>query len=126
MNSEETPQKPARKRGAQPGNRNAYKHGFYSNQFSNQDIASLKDVQKGLVDEILMLRLLMRKVLEQVDEQESSFEQWMGTLQRLSLVANRLAKLVKTHQELTGDVSGGGEDVFEEIHKMMVEKGWGK
>ncbi len=41
------------KRGAQPGNLNALKNGFYSRQFRELENADLSQVSEGLKDEIL-------------------------------------------------------------------------
>ena len=113
-----------RKRGAQPGNRNALKHGFYASKFSQQELASLDTLQIGLVDEIILLRLMMRRVVEQAGAQESTLDEWSITLQRLSLVANRLARLLKIHQELTGEKEDNKESVFQAFRDMMAKKGW--
>lgn len=129
METPPTPQNPRRKRGAQPGNRNAYKHGFYARPFSRQEINSLDDVQNGMADEIAMLRLLMRRIMEQAEEKDGGLQETLQTLQRLSLVANRLAKLIKIHHELTGKqgaVNSHVEDVKREFSKMLDEKGWPK
>jgi hypothetical protein len=122
METSPPPNKPARKRGAQPGNRNAYKHGFYARPFSKLEIDNLASLQNGLADEIAMLRLLMRRVMEQADQQENSMEDWLQTLQRLSLVANRLARLLKTHRELTGELDTEQEEVFQAFHDMMTSR----
>ena len=54
-------------RGAQPGNANALKSGFYSRTFSEAElveIGRLAVAELGLDEEIAMLRVLMRRVLE--------------------------------------------------------------
>ena len=56
-----------KKRGAQPGNANALKSGFYSRTFSEAElveIGQLAVAELGLDEEIAMLRVLMRRVLE--------------------------------------------------------------
>ncbi len=121
METPPTPKTQRRKRGAQPGNRNAYKHGFYASPFSRQEINSLEDVQNGMADEIAMLRLLMRRIMGQSDERDRSFDETLQTLQRLSLVANRLAKLIKVHHELTGDQADDLRELKKEFNKMLDE-----
>ena len=51
-----------KKRGGQPGNTNAIKHGFYSKNFSLAERRGLK-VTEGVVlgDEISLLRVLIRR-----------------------------------------------------------------
>ena len=48
----------ARKRGGQPGNSNAWKHGFYSRSFTKLEAKDLKVVTSlDLTNEIIMLRV---------------------------------------------------------------------
>ena len=51
-----------KKRGGQPGNTNALKHGFYAKNFSLAERRGLQ-VTKGVVlgDEIALLRVLIRR-----------------------------------------------------------------
>ena len=47
---------PKRKRGGQPCNTNALKHGFYSHRFNNLELADLGTaLSDGLTDEIALL-----------------------------------------------------------------------
>jgi hypothetical protein len=56
-----------RKRGGQPGNTNALKHGFYTKNFSLAERRGLQAVE-GVVlgDEIALLRVLIRRFAEQI------------------------------------------------------------
>jgi hypothetical protein len=59
------PKKPAaRKRGGQPGNSNAFKHGFYTKNFSPAECRGLQSTQ-GVVlgDEIALLRVLINRLI---------------------------------------------------------------
>lgn len=113
-----------RKRGAQPGNKNALKHGFYASHFNPNEISSLKNVRNGLEDEINMLRLSMQRLITLSTAEESDASEWQKTLQALGLASQRLAKLVKTHQELTGEQNLGIETFYEGIREVMIENGW--
>ena len=56
-----------RKRGAQPGNTNALKHGFYTKNFSLAERRGLEATQEiVLADEIALLRVLIRRFSGQV------------------------------------------------------------
>lgn len=56
---------PARKRGGQHGNKNALKHGFYSNQLEGRDRSDLSNLSPYSLDsEIALLRVLMRRILQ--------------------------------------------------------------
>jgi hypothetical protein len=103
--SEHIPEK-RRKRGAQPGNKNALKHGFYARHFYLRELSSLKQIRNGLEDEIDTLRLAIQRMVMLATAEESSASDWQKTLQSLGLASHRLARLVKTHQQLTG-----GEDL---------------
>ena len=59
------PEPPKRRRGAPHGNKNALKHGFYSRQFKKADLVDLESADFiGLKDEITMLRVFMRRVIQ--------------------------------------------------------------
>jgi hypothetical protein len=54
-----------RKRGAQPGNLNALKHGFYSRSFKELENADLEAmIAEDLDSEIAMLRVVVRRAFE--------------------------------------------------------------
>jgi hypothetical protein len=57
----------SRKRGGQPGNTNAYKHGLYSKNFTLAERRGLQ-AAKGIVlgDEIALLRVLIRRFAEEI------------------------------------------------------------
>ena len=62
-NADSAAKKPrSRKRGGQPGNTNAYKHGFYTKNFSPAERKGLQATQ-GVVlgDEIALLRVLIKR-----------------------------------------------------------------
>ena len=56
-----------KKRGGQPGNTNALKHGFYTKNFSLTERRSLQEIE-GVVlsDEIGLLRVLIRRFANQI------------------------------------------------------------
>lgn len=93
-----------KKRGAQPGNTNAFKHGFYTNNFSLAERRGLK-ATKGVVlgDEIALLRVLIRRFAEQI--QASQGLALMESAQHLAVVSEamlRLASLLRTDHMLGG------------------------
>jgi hypothetical protein len=59
---------PKRHPGAQPGNTNALRHGFYSRRFCR---AEKDDLQRNLLnnldDEIALLRVAIRRVFDEAD-----------------------------------------------------------
>jgi len=81
------------KRGAQPGNQNARKHGFYSRALDEAEQIQLEEAAhiEGLDDEIAVLRLKFRQLLanhpERIDLQIK--------------LANTLARLIRTRYNIT-------------------------
>jgi hypothetical protein len=112
-----------RKRGGQPGNTNAYKHGLYSKNFSLAERRGL-EAAKGIVlgDEIALLRVLIRRFAEEILSSQgvapSESAQAEAASSRLSTVPNtsvfgqhlavvseamlRLASLLRTDHMLGG------------------------
>lgn len=100
-----------RKRGAQDGNWNAFKHGFYSKRFRPLEIQDLDTaLGDGLEDEIALLRVIIRRVFEYADDDDKqTLDQWSRTLNTLGAASTRLAALIRTQQV----VSGGGSSVLD-------------
>jgi len=100
-----------RKRGAQPGNHNALKHGFYSHRFNRLELSDLDTaLGDGLEDEIALLRVIIRRVFEYAaDDEKQNLDQWSRTLNTLGAASTRLAALIRTQQV----VSGGGSSVLD-------------
>jgi predicted NBD/HSP70 family sugar kinase len=100
-----------RKRGAQDGNWNAFKHGFYSKRFRPLEIQDLDTaLGDGLEDEIALLRVIIRRVFEYADDDDKqTLDQWSKTLNTLGAASTRLAALIRTQQV----VSGGGSSVLD-------------
>jgi hypothetical protein len=79
------PEKAKRKRGAQQGNQNARKHGFYSralNEAEQLDFELATGVE-GLDDEIALLRIRIRALLENEPENIRYIVQATNALVRL-------------------------------------------
>jgi hypothetical protein len=87
-----TPRQPKRKKGAQPGNRNARKHGFYSKVLTpeQQDVLNLATRVTGLDREVAILRLKIASILKN-DPQN---------VELLARAAGSLAYLLRTRQRL--------------------------
>ena len=87
---------PKRRRGAQPGNRNAVKHGYYSRAFpreENRDLRSAADV-RGLDEEIALVRHVIKKAAASPDDRH------MLVMIRAANVLNRL---VRTRYKIEGN-----------------------
>jgi hypothetical protein len=93
-----------RKCGGQPGNTNAFKHGFYTKNFSPAERKGLQ-ATKGVVlgDEIALLRVLIKRFADQV--QSSQVEALPDSAHYLAVVSEamlRLASLLRTDHLLGG------------------------
>jgi hypothetical protein len=98
---------PARKRGGQPGNTNAFKHGFYTSSFSLAERRGLQ-AANGLVlgDEIDLFRVLIRRFSDQILATQASSP--TQTAQHLAVIGEamlRLASLLRTDHVLGGAAS---------------------
>lgn len=107
-----------RKPGAQPGNTNALKHGFYSHHFNNLELADLDTaLSDGLTDEIALLRVIIRRVFEYADSGAQDLDAWSKALNTLGAASTRLAGLLRTQQLIAGD----GGDVLSVLSQAIGE-----
>jgi hypothetical protein len=125
MNALTASPSPKRRRGGQPGNCNAVKHGFYSTHFRKVDVAALEHCQfSGLADEIGLLRLYIRRVV-QMGAEHNDFYETLNLLRLLCMAAATLTRLVKTQRLLAGedDVSLAIRQAIEQVHQELVASG---
>lgn len=92
----------ARKRGAQSGNRNARKHGYYARAFRASDQLEISFSGKGqLQDEINLLRVLIADTAQVIQPAENqSFQEAISALYTVSLALARLDSLHLTNNRL--------------------------
>lgn len=108
-----------RRRGGQPNNTNALKHGFYSRQFRQIDLADLDAVSASLDDEITLLRVFMRRLLEaSQDQEETEIEDLRQTLSIIGSTSTKIATLLRTQAILTG---GHQDDAKQAISQALAE-----
>ena len=104
----------ARRRGGQPGNTNAVKHGFYTNNFSPAECQGLEDTQGVvLADEIALLRVLIRRFSGQV--LSSQGVPLFDSAHHLAVISEamlRLASLLRTDRMLGGSETSTLTDVL--------------
>ncbi len=105
-----TPRQP----GAQPGNFNALKHGFYSRRFSDMERLDLEALMEdGLDSEIAMLRIVTRRVLDLpggVEDLETAFK----LLAFLSLASGRIAAMQRVKVHLASNQPDEIKTIFSE------------
>lgn len=96
--------------GGQPGNWNSFKHGFYSKRYLPLELSELDiALGDGLMDEIALLRVIIRRVFEFANDHETQdLDMWSRSLNTLGSASTRLAGLLRTHQIIGG---GSGDDL---------------
>lgn len=113
-----SPSPPPRRRGAQPGNKNALKHGYYAGRFHRADLKAYRSHRfAGLTEEIALLRLYIRRIVDLGVEDQHFFES-INLLRALSLAVTSLDRLVKTQAHLIDgddDLSVLIREVYEEL-----------
>jgi uncharacterized protein YjcR len=101
--------KEKRKKGAPKGNRNALKHGFYSkvlDEAEKLDFESVSDVN-GIDDEIALLRVKIKSVLEKDPE----------NIRLIMQATNTLAGLVKTRYRINKEQRQGLREAITNVLK---------
>lgn len=89
-----------RKRGAQPGNTNALKYGFYSRRLPSRELDGLEDTAvSSLKDEIDVMRVFSRKVAE-LGADVDDLDEATTLLRVLSLATSSINRLVRTHTRI--------------------------
>ena len=92
-----------RKRGAQPRNTNALRHGFYSRYLRQAELKDLDALQPSdLASEIAMLRAVTRRVLE-LGDGITDLDQAMTLLNTLGATSQRLANMIYKQRLLSGE-----------------------
>jgi len=114
--------------GAQPGNTNAIKHGYYSRRFKNLEIDDLDvALSDGLNDEIMLLRVIIRRVFDYAsDDEAQNVESWSKALTTLGLASTRLAHLIRTQKLIKGDDSEISSALSQAIGEVCDELGISK
>jgi hypothetical protein len=116
--------RPLRKRGGQPGNTNALKHGFYSRRFRRIEVQDLVTaLSPGLMDEIAMLRVVMRRVFDHASEADIDLVAWSDALNILGVASTRLARLLRTQKDL-GQTDGVSDLLAQAVTRVLKEKNY--
>jgi len=103
------PEKENRKRGAPPGNQNARKHGFYSKVLDEAEQLDLELAQgvEGIDDEIALLRVKIKSILESDPE----------NIKLIMEATNTLARLVRTRYNITKEQKKGLKEAIGNVLK---------
>ena len=93
-----------RRRGGQPGNQNAVKHGLYSKRFSPEEIEGLSGMQDGLKDEIEANRVILSRILgylEGLDLTKLDIEDYVALMNLISKNTATTSRLLQIDKALT-------------------------
>jgi hypothetical protein len=93
-----------RKRGAPPDNQNAFRHGFYSSRFRQQELQALSQSSTlELADEIALMRVATARLLASLDSQTEprDIQTELSILRAVNLSALSINGLVRTRLMLT-------------------------
>jgi hypothetical protein len=116
---------PRRPRGAQPGNTNAVKHGFYSRNFHHLEAADLDiALLNNLDDEIALLRIIIRRVFEYTHADDQNSATWSTALGTLGAACIRLSHLLRTQKLLGGEGDKNASAVSQAIADIMKDRGF--
>jgi hypothetical protein len=100
-----TKPKSTRKRGAQPGNSNAMRHGFYARHFTATEHATIESVtERDLESEIIMARVAAARVYQAFIDSEG--EEMIAIFKALTDANIKLGTLLRTQKLLRGEGAG--------------------
>ena len=95
----ENPQ-PVRRRGAQPGNQNAFRHGFYALNLNDHPAADFTETEmRNLLGEVAMLKDYMYKLYQQNFDSTDSLE-ILETLRALTLAGISMARMLQIYSHI--------------------------
>jgi hypothetical protein len=93
----------------------------YLEPFISQEAVDLGAIlQEGLQDEIMMLRVFMRRMMA-LARGTDSLDKTINILGAAGLAATRLAGLLKTQQLLGGNENEARQAVADALHEILVE-----
>ena len=88
-----------RKRGGQPGNTNALKHGYYSPRFHKLEAADLADLadlaEEGPASEIALLRVLIRRMVEHMENENLPTKDLIATFNAVTSASVSIGTLLR-------------------------------
>jgi hypothetical protein len=118
--------KPKRNRGGQPGNKNAFKHGFYQLHFDRAEVRDLGTLSADdLASEIAMQRVASRRVFEQLDDAASPIEA-AAMLEILAKSNVAVATLMRTKKYLSVEGGDPAGDLQRALAEVVAEMGIAK
>lgn len=125
--------KTKRKRGAQPANKNALKHGFYSKNFTTAEKKSLDTTETNVLSEINLIRVMLTRLEEQIsfkeiirtDNNGTEFRDahYLAQLNTLTAMTGSIATLVRTHYLTHGKGGDVQTSILAALEELRLEMG---
>jgi hypothetical protein len=110
-----------RKRGGQPGNQNARKHGFYSAAMRPGEVADLDALEaEGLLDEIALVRVGIRRLFEVAGDSKAPGE-LASALEVIGSASVKLAGLLRTQRMIAGGQSSLSDALSQALGEVCGE-----
>ena len=104
-----------RRRGAQPGNKNALRHGFYSAHFTGEEKTALDVIsERDLESEIIMARVAARQMFK-LFKQEAVAALKAQLFDLLTTANVKLATLLRTQKFLRGEGASAADLLMQAI-----------
>ena len=127
---------PRRKPGAQPGNKNALRHGFYQERFTANENKRLdKQDATDVLAEIALLRVCIDRLTEQLAFNELYVKDNKGkvtevkddytlkALNTLGIMTQSLSTLTRTHYLVRGKSSDVTDSIMRALEELRLEMG---
>jgi len=97
----------SRKPGAQPGNQNARKHGYYARHLTAEELEalSLEAQDAALADEIALQRVLNNRLLAAMAQAKT--DDLLRIAHLLTVSTGRIARLLRDQRALSGEAADG-------------------
>jgi uncharacterized protein YjcR len=103
------PQEPTRRRrGGQPGNLNALKHGHYSRRLQEPE------AEADLEQEIILMRTLVQRISEQAENPEVKLDILLKTLNAIGAATERLARVLQVQKAFVEATISGEANISAE------------
>ena len=106
-----------KKRGGQPNNKNAYKHGFYSKYFSAFEGKALSEIPvTDTTDQIGLMRIQIDRFMQvyTASLEELDFEERLAALRAVTLAVGRIASLERIQSS-----AGKNLDQYNEFMQLL-------
>lgn len=113
-----------RKPGAQPGNKNALRHGFYAKAFTKDESARLDlNDEIDVLSEIALIRVCIDRLKEHLELTSKPDDNALKMLNTLSVMTQSISTLARTQYLITGRQGGILDDIEEAFAQIRMEHG---